>query len=134
MLKQNAQMIFVGYDPQDDGVRLHFVCLDPGAGEENDRYVQLTYAELAASHTDADIQTLALAKLMKRYRPIPVLDSLVQKKAVLVMDKAMSAQPVEIPKEAPMEIPAPILAEAPVPETVSEPSFISKLWSKIMGK
>lgn len=39
-------LTFLGYEIQDGGINLHFVSLDPGQGEANDKYVLLTDTDL----------------------------------------------------------------------------------------
>lgn len=67
-LAANAVMTFTAYDVEDDGIRLRFVCSNPGGGEPSDYDILLTDAELAGVSTQAQLKTLVTTKLQRRWR------------------------------------------------------------------
>jgi hypothetical protein len=79
-IKLNAIMTFQDYNIRDDGIDMHFVCLDPGPGQENDYTVFLTDAELASVSTLLQLRTLVTTKLQRKLRASGVatkLDALI---------------------------------------------------------
>lgn len=77
-LKVNAALTFSGYDVNDDGTVLRFVCADPGAGEPSEYSVLLTDADLSAVSTQPQLRTLVISKLQRRYRAAVVASKLDQ--------------------------------------------------------
>ena len=59
---------FTSYAVQDDGIQLHFVSPDPGAGMPSDWYVLVTDAEVTAATTQAQLRQLVLGKLNRKFR------------------------------------------------------------------
>lgn len=68
MLRANASLEFKRWELLDDGLRLHFLCADPGPGEWSDYAVTVTDAELSATANLAQLRTLVTNKLERRYR------------------------------------------------------------------
>lgn len=68
MLRPNASLEFQKWELLDDGLRLHFLCADPGPGEESSYAVTVTDAELSATANLAQLRTLVTTKLERRYR------------------------------------------------------------------
>ena len=62
-LRANASLKFVDYVIEDGGVRLRFVCADPGAGEPSDYTIYLTDVDVLAVTSQS-----LLAKLSRAYR------------------------------------------------------------------
>lgn len=67
-VKSNAVFRFTDYAVGDDGVRLHFVCADPGAGEASDYYVLLTFADVQGLTDLASFNTLVMTRLQRNVR------------------------------------------------------------------
>lgn len=67
-LAANAIMTFIGYTIEDTGVRMRFVCSNPGGGEPSDYECLLTDAEVSGSANTAALRTLVTNKLNRRYR------------------------------------------------------------------
>jgi len=86
MLKSNVTMTFFGYEVQDTGINLHFLCPDPGAGENSDWYVFLTDAEVASITSLATARTLVTTKLNRKFRAASIatkLDQLIGQSVVI---------------------------------------------------
>lgn len=70
----NSSFSFVGYDtaPQFDspirGVRMHFVCLNPGPEQPNDYYILVSIDELTAITTQLQLRTLVQDRLNQQIR------------------------------------------------------------------
>lgn len=69
-LATDAIMTFSAYDVEDGGIRLRFVCSNPGGGEPSDYDVFVTDAELAGTANLAQLKTLVTTKLNRRYRAV----------------------------------------------------------------
>lgn len=85
-LKVNATLTFKGYDVDDNGVKLHFVCADPGGGEANDYYLSLTFADLSTVTDLASFNTLVTTRLQRNLRLTGVaskLDALIGRSLVI---------------------------------------------------
>jgi hypothetical protein len=67
-LAANANMIFTAYTIEDGGIRMKFVCSNPGGGEPSDYDCFLTDAELTGTANLAALRTLVTTKLSRRYR------------------------------------------------------------------
>ncbi len=67
-LAASAVMTFVGYAVEDGGVRMRFVCSNPGGGEPSDYDILLTDAEIAGVSTTAQLRTLVTSKLGRKLR------------------------------------------------------------------
>ena len=67
-LRINATMRFEDYEVVDQGISLHFVCIDPGPGMNSDYYVLLTDADLTGVSTQAELASLVRTRLQRRYR------------------------------------------------------------------
>ena len=73
-LNPNATMTFEDYTMYTDdrlpilGIKLHFVCLDPGPALPNDYYIVITEAELGAVNNQAQLRTLVQNKLNAQLR------------------------------------------------------------------
>lgn len=67
-LKSNLTMIFTSYVVNDDGIMLHFMCPDPGAGEVSDYYVLITDADVTGSATVQTLAALVKTKLQRQLR------------------------------------------------------------------
>lgn len=73
-LKTNSTLTFIDYQmvsPDNQpllGVRLHFVCLDPGPEQPSDYFVLLTTTELAAVTTQLQLRNLVQGKLNEQIR------------------------------------------------------------------
>lgn len=73
-LKPNAQLVFTRYEVARDGVKLWFVCHDPGPGQPSDYEIFFTDAELGITTTPivvTNIQTFGdacIQKLKRHYR------------------------------------------------------------------
>ena len=67
-LRANAVLKFTSYGVEDGGIRLGFVCADPGAGEASDYFVFLSDADLAGVSTLAALKTLVTTKLQRQFR------------------------------------------------------------------
>lgn len=67
-LATNATMIFSAYAVEDGGIRLRFVCSNPGGGEPSDYDCVLTDAEIAGVNTQAQLRTLVTTKLGRKLR------------------------------------------------------------------
>ncbi len=76
MLSTNATMIFLDYEVQDNGIRIHFVCPDPGPNEVSDYYITVTDAELSLITTLAKFKTLVLTKLQRKLRASDIASKL----------------------------------------------------------
>ena len=61
-------MVFADYEIQDGGVTLHFTCANPGPGMVNDWYILLTDAEIAGAANQAQLRTLVVNKLERKFR------------------------------------------------------------------
>ena len=59
---------FAGYEVTDAAIVLHFINYAPGAGRDNDYYVSLTDAELAAVSTATQLRDLAIQKLQRKLK------------------------------------------------------------------
>lgn len=68
MLAANATMVFTDYQIKDEGLELHFVCPNPGAGEASDYYVLATDAELSVITKVSEFKTLIVNKLQRKLR------------------------------------------------------------------
>jgi hypothetical protein len=69
-------MTFIGYEVQDDGILLTFLCGDPGAGEASLWPVMVTNAELAAVTTLTEFRNLVITKLQRKYRAAGIASKL----------------------------------------------------------
>ena len=67
-LQTDATMVFNSYEVVDEGLKLHFVCSNPGGGENSDYYVLVTDTELATITTQAQLKTLVQTKLQRKFR------------------------------------------------------------------
>lgn len=67
-LAANAVMTFTAYRIEDGGIRMLFVCSNPGGGEPSDYDVFLTDSELNGTANTAALKTLVTSKLGRRYR------------------------------------------------------------------
>lgn len=67
-LKANAVLTFTDYTVNDDSIRFHFVCADPGPGQDSDYYVTMSDAEIAATANLAALRTAVTAKLTRKLR------------------------------------------------------------------
>lgn len=79
-LNPNAVLTFASYAVEHGGVRFHFVCANPGAGQASDYYVFVTDAEMATITSVATFGSLLLAKLKRQERADGIaskLDSLI---------------------------------------------------------
>lgn len=79
-LNLNVTMTFIDYLVNDDGVILHFLCPNPGAGMESDYYVLLTDAEIGSVATIPLLAALVKTKLQRKLRATGMaakLDSLI---------------------------------------------------------
>lgn len=68
----NAVMTFKSYDILDDGTRMNFECLNPGANMPTDYSIFFTNAELAAITNQSQLQTQVTSKLQTKYRGVGV--------------------------------------------------------------
>jgi hypothetical protein len=76
----NAVMVFTSYVVEDEGIRFHFVCANPGPGQPTDYYVHCTDAEIATVTTQSDLRILLTDKLNRSIRTAglgPKLDSFI---------------------------------------------------------
>ena len=69
-LRGSATMQLIDYAVEDGGVRFHFLCPDPGAGENSDYYVFLTNLEISSSTSDNALKTKLSDALKRRYRNV----------------------------------------------------------------
>lgn len=67
-LASNATMTFTGYRIEHNGIRMSFVCANPGGGEPSDYDVFLTDEELSGAVNTAALKTLVTSKLGRLYR------------------------------------------------------------------
>ena len=67
-VQANATFTFTAYEVRDDGIRMDFVCLNPGPGQANDYSIVITDAELAAVSTVPQFTTLVTNKLQRKIR------------------------------------------------------------------
>ncbi|HLB46476.1 MAG TPA: hypothetical protein VJL59_05560 [Anaerolineales bacterium] len=73
-LRTGATLTFVGFQTEVSetqpvlGVRLHFVCGDPGPEQPSDYYIILTAAEIAAASNQTQLRTLVQGKLNDQIR------------------------------------------------------------------
>jgi hypothetical protein len=85
-LATNATMTFASYTVEDGGIRLRFVCSNPGGGEPSDYDVFVTDAEITATANLPALRTLVTDKLERRYRATTVaarLDPLIGQTIVI---------------------------------------------------
>lgn len=57
---------FIDYEVKDDGIVLHFISPDPGAGKASDYYIFLTDSELAGISTQLALKTTVTTKLQRK--------------------------------------------------------------------
>lgn len=67
-VQANATFTFTAYEVTDAGIRMDFVCPNPGAGEANDYAILVTDAELATVTTLPQFTTLVTSKLQRKIR------------------------------------------------------------------
>jgi hypothetical protein len=65
-INPTATLQFTDYEVTDDGIRLHFVSPDPGAGNNSDYYVTLTDVELAGAQTQAALIALVQGRVNRK--------------------------------------------------------------------
>lgn len=75
-LANNAVMVFTDYAITDDGIGLHFVCGNPGAGQPSDYTIELTDTELAGVVTALALKNLATDKLNRKFRSANIASKL----------------------------------------------------------
>lgn len=75
-LAANATMTFTAYRVEDGGIRMWFVCSNPGGGEPSDYDVFLTDSEITGTANLAALKTLVTTKLNRRYRASTVASRL----------------------------------------------------------
>ena len=66
------------YQIEDGGIRLHFVCANPGPGQVSDYFIFLTDADLAAVTSQAQLRTLVETKLRRALRATGIASKLDQ--------------------------------------------------------
>ena len=79
-LKTNATMTFNSYKVEEGGIRLVFLCPDPGAGEESYWNVLITDAELGTITTAQQFKDMVKTKLQRLFRATGIatkLDALI---------------------------------------------------------
>lgn len=79
-VKPNATFRFTDYLVDDDGIHLHYVCLDPGGGESSDYYLLMTFAEAEGITNLASYNAWITARLQRNIRAAGIaskLDSLI---------------------------------------------------------
>ena len=83
MLKTNATVTFAvfpewdaAYLVEDGGIRLHFICVDPGPGQVSDYFILLTDTDLAAVVNQAQLRTLVETKLKRTLRATGIASKL----------------------------------------------------------
>lgn len=59
-------MEFKGYEVQDSGITLRFVCFSPGPSLPTDYAVSVTDAELASATTSPLLRALVIGKLQRK--------------------------------------------------------------------
>lgn len=67
-LAANATFNFDSYTIEDTGLRMHFTCPNPGAGQVTDYNVLLLDSEISALSTTTDFRNLVASKLARKYR------------------------------------------------------------------
>lgn len=77
-LQANANMTFNRYVVEDDGIRLWFVCSNPGGGEPSDYTIFFTDAELSAITTQVQLRSAVITKLQRAYRATNIATKLDQ--------------------------------------------------------
>lgn len=84
-LNINAVMTFAVYPEwdkaylvEDGGIRLHFLCTNPGPGQNSDYFVFLTDTELAGASNQAQLRTLVENKLNRALRASGIASKLDQ--------------------------------------------------------
>jgi len=75
-LKENATMTFMDYQVEDGGIRLHFLCPDPGPGEASDYFVLVTDDELSGISSLPELKQLVTAKLERALRATNIASKL----------------------------------------------------------
>lgn len=70
-------MTFLDFGMEDSGIRLHFLCTDPGPEQENDYYIMITIAELEAVTTQIQLRTLVQDRLNLKIRAQGVASKLI---------------------------------------------------------
>lgn len=79
---------FVDYEIKDDGVVLHLVADDPGPGQPNDIYLQVTDEELKAAPQAEQVLELVKAKLERKLKATGLLHILDKLTGIeIVVDK-----------------------------------------------
>ena len=75
-VQANAHFTFTSYEVTDGGIRMFFVCTDPGPGQPNDYDIFLTDAELAPITTAPQLNTLVTNKLNRKIRAVNIAPKL----------------------------------------------------------
>ena len=66
------------YRVEDGGIRLHFVCANPGPGQVSDYFVLLTDAELSSVSSQGQLRSLVESKLKRSLRATGIASKLDQ--------------------------------------------------------
>ena len=86
-LQLNATMTFTDYQIQDSGIKLHFVCLEPGGGgEPTDYYTFVSDSEINSITNVSTGVALVTSKLQRQYRATSLttkLDTLIGRSVVI---------------------------------------------------
>lgn len=84
-LQSNATMTFTvfpewgkAYQVEDGGIRLHFLCPNPGPGQVSDYFIFLTDADLAGVNNQSQLATLVTTKLNRALRAAGIASKLDQ--------------------------------------------------------
>ena len=77
-VQANATFIFESYTVEDGGIRLIFLCPNPGPGNESLYYILLTDVDLAAVTTQAQLRNLVETKLKRSIRATGIASKLDQ--------------------------------------------------------
>lgn len=72
----NVTMTFTRYEVEDGGVRLYFVAINPGAGQESEYNIVFTDAEATAISTIPQFNTAVISKLQRKLRAAAVASQL----------------------------------------------------------
>jgi hypothetical protein len=75
-LRANATLIFQRYHVDDDGIRLTFLCPDPGPGQESEYVVLLLDTDLAAVSTQIQLRNLVITAVQRRLRAAGIASKL----------------------------------------------------------
>ena len=75
-VQPNASFTFTGYEVLDVGIRLDFVCADPGPGQVNNYDVVVTDSDMAGITTQQLFVQLVRTKLERKVRAVGIASRL----------------------------------------------------------